>query len=321
MGQSSSVVESEILDTNRHSNVTNLMGDEGFEGHTPGVIKDEVRAQDPVHHNGTTVSQSMNANEEHKQSKDWSGEVSSNKSHSITHLSKDEIKHRLDKLDISTDMFRRFAKQKDKSSDNDAFIWYYNDQAAKESSDSDELYMEIALYILSISPSVRNFRFKLVPSKLSEGHFWMILFDYLCHGSESNSEDDHNEFSREKYKNEVPSDEDLSTLVHRLKLRIKEQEEEIQTLRRKVDELQLNRDDGMIRTESKHKGNWVMDKEAIEFLSLEEEIKRQLREGKKKRMYEISEQMKFILDSDHVKDSRGKWDCCGQLVYCSECNC
>jgi hypothetical protein len=163
----------------------------------------------------------------------------------------------------------------------------------------------------------------LVPSTLSEGKFWLILFNYICHGLEYHFEKDSTSVEVSNVINHGSSDEvDMTTLVQRLKLRVKDQEEEIQKLRMKVDELKANRDDdGMIEMKKKHLGKWVMDKEAIEFLSLEEEIKQQLREGKKKRMIELNEQMKFILDSDHIKDSRGKWDCCGIPMYCSECSC
>eukprot|EP00553_Chaetoceros_curvisetus_P010698 CAMPEP_0204619978 /NCGR_PEP_ID=MMETSP0717-20131115/6158_1 /ASSEMBLY_ACC=CAM_ASM_000666 /TAXON_ID=230516 /ORGANISM="Chaetoceros curvisetus" /LENGTH=182 /DNA_ID=CAMNT_0051634061 /DNA_START=120 /DNA_END=668 /DNA_ORIENTATION=+ len=62
-------------------------------------------------------------------------------------------------------------------------------------------------------------------------------------------------------------------------------------------------------------GKWVMEKESTEFLSLDEEIKSKLREAKKKRLEEVHEQMKFILDTDDMKDSRGQWSCCGNDNY------
>ena len=62
-----------------------------------------------------------------------------------------------------------------------------------------------------------------------------------------------------------------------------------------------------------------MEKESIEFLSLDEEIKKKLRDGKQKRLQDVHEQMKFILDSDEIQDSRGKWDCCGCETYGGTC--
>ena len=37
-----------------------------------------------------------------------------------------------------------------------------------------------------------------------------------------------------------------------------------------------------------------------------EELKQKLRDGKQKRLQEVRKEMKFILDSDDVKDSNGK---------------
>ena len=64
-----------------------------------------------------------------------------------------------------------------------------------------------------------------------------------------------------------------------------------------------------------------MEKESQEFLALDEEIKSKLRDGKEQRLRDVKEQMKFIIDSDDVKDTRGKWDCCGSRDYTSPCAC
>lgn len=308
MGQSSSIIQSETIHPKDQYYEKDLSDEKLMEDPKRVMIHEEVRAQDPTHQNGTKHMREGNGNY---------------KTSSITQLSKDEIKARLDKMELSPYMFRYAAKLEGSFSEKDTFVWYCNQQSSKTSSDLEDSYMEIALYILSISPSVRNLRFKLVPSKLSEGKFWWILFDYICHGSESRFEKDPKSIIEpSNYIKNDSSDEDMETLVHRLKLQIKKQQEEIQKLRMTVDKLQANRNDGTtIVNEKSHAGKWIMDKEAIEFLSLEEEIKQQLREGKKKRMNEMNEQMKFILDSDHIKDSRGKWDCCGNIIYCSDCNC
>ena len=34
-----------------------------------------------------------------------------------------------------------------------------------------------------------------------------------------------------------------------------------------------------------------------------------------KRLNEVLSQMKFILDTDDIKDSYGKWTCCGKEKY------
>lgn len=64
-----------------------------------------------------------------------------------------------------------------------------------------------------------------------------------------------------------------------------------------------------------HPGRWIMEKQCEEFFMLDEDIKEQLRESKKKRLEEVKEQMKFILDTDDLSLTRGKWDCCGKTGY------
>ena len=64
-----------------------------------------------------------------------------------------------------------------------------------------------------------------------------------------------------------------------------------------------------------NKGKWIMSKESLEFLALDEEVKKQLREGKKKRMQEVMDQMKFILDSDDISSTTGHWEKTGETDY------
>jgi hypothetical protein len=68
-----------------------------------------------------------------------------------------------------------------------------------------------------------------------------------------------------------------------------------------------------------HKGSWQMDKDAMEFLKYPEEVKESLRTEKQRRMQQVRDEMKFILDSDHVQDSNGKWSCCGATDYKTSC--
>ena len=57
-----------------------------------------------------------------------------------------------------------------------------------------------------------------------------------------------------------------------------------------------------------------MNRDSREFFSLDEELKANLRAEKTKRLREVSEQMKFILDADDVY-GHGQWDCCGRKEY------
>ena len=68
-----------------------------------------------------------------------------------------------------------------------------------------------------------------------------------------------------------------------------------------------------------HRGNWEIHPDCRDFLSLDEHLKANLREGKQKRVDEVLSQMKFILDSDDIKDTYGKWSCCGEEKYSCSC--
>lgn len=67
-----------------------------------------------------------------------------------------------------------------------------------------------------------------------------------------------------------------------------------------------------------HKGEWEVHPDCAEFLKLDDHLKDNLRKEKEKRLNEVRSQMKFILDSDDVKDSYGKWQCCGKEEYLAE---
>ena len=71
-----------------------------------------------------------------------------------------------------------------------------------------------------------------------------------------------------------------------------------------------------------HKGEWVMDRDSQDFLALDEELKANLRGEKAKRLRDVREQMRFILDTDDVACSNGEWSCCKKKDYgCDGCAC
>ena len=70
-----------------------------------------------------------------------------------------------------------------------------------------------------------------------------------------------------------------------------------------------------IESTSQHSGKWEMHKDCEEFLKLDDHLKENLRNEKEKRINEVLSQMKFILDSDEMKDTYGKWSCCGKEEY------
>lgn len=67
-----------------------------------------------------------------------------------------------------------------------------------------------------------------------------------------------------------------------------------------------------------HTGDWEMHPDCKEFMKLDDHLKDNLRKEKEKRLNEVLSQMKFILDTDDIKDSYGKWNCCGKEEYDAE---
>jgi hypothetical protein len=66
---------------------------------------------------------------------------------------------------------------------------------------------------------------------------------------------------------------------------------------------------------TQHKGTWEMHRDCRDFLDLDDHLKDNLRKEKQKRLEEVCSQMKFILDTDDIKDSYGKWSCCGEEEF------
>jgi len=218
-------------------------------------------------------------------------------------------------------------------------------------------HMDVALSILKLSPEIRALRFKLVPAKLSEYRFWSAVFFLLENctpdslGSttlllkvptkvsnehlNNNTEVDSTQIQDPTTKattgtsingstgsTNVSSsiiqrkDKELASLRHQLA----KTKEELSLLQEQYAQLKLDSESAKSSgTCSTHRGKWIKSQESLEFAALDEELKEKLREGKKQRLKDVEEQMKFILVSDDVKDSNGKWDCCGETVYSSTC--
>jgi hypothetical protein len=251
--------------------------------------------------------------------------------------------------------------------------------------------MEVALFILKTSPEIKSLRFKLVPSKISECHFWSSVFFILEYFTPNDLGMTETIIPSTKKKAISSSStgssiittisnssgggsggkkgQDVTTAAvvsnvnaaimnskecnsnHRVyKIKIQQQNDELTSLRLQLtkakkevlsfqqkqqkQQKQLVVDDVTVTdTDTNeattitntsinlHAGKWSMSAESNEFISLDEEIKQKLRHGKQKRLHDVLEQMKFIMDSDDVKDSQGKWECCGQTVYDSPCEC
>ena len=61
-----------------------------------------------------------------------------------------------------------------------------------------------------------------------------------------------------------------------------------------------------------------MHPDCKEFMKLDDHLKENLRKEKEKRLNEVLSQMKFILETDELKDSYGTWSCCGKEEYEAE---
>ena len=231
-------------------------------------------------------------------------------------------------------------------------------------------HMELALFILKISPILKSIRFKMVPAKISESHFWTAVFYLLL--TEEEQLQLHLQIQEQELEQEMKQLQQRASLVidcqdgfdatasngngtsnananggikplyspadgqqvHQLLLK---KNQEILHLQQRILQLQQDlttalqlKSKPQLQSQSQsendecthsHEGKWIVEKESQEFLALDEEIKSKLRDGKEQRLRDVKEQMKFILDSDDVKDSRGKWDCCGSRDYTSPCAC
>ncbi|EED91628.1 predicted protein [Thalassiosira pseudonana CCMP1335] len=73
-----------------------------------------------------------------------------------------------------------------------------------------------------------------------------------------------------------------------------------------------------VRSSQQHSGTWEMHPDCKEFMKLDDHLKENLRKEKEKRLNEVLSQMKFILETDELKDSYGTWSCCGKEEYEAE---
>lgn len=202
----------------------------------------------------------------------------------------------------------------------------YNDQAREAQTQAKLLqernHMKLALFVLKLSPQLKSVRFKMVPSKISESNFWTAVFYMLLTPNErENVIYGHAELGNHS----DGGDTELKRTLLRKNREIVELQQQVMNLQQMLANLkqqhQQYQQQSLPMTLNNHCGKWIMDKESHEFLALDEEIKSKLRDGKKKRLEDVQEQMKFILDSDNVEDSRGRWDCCGKTSYESRCSC
>lgn len=222
--------------------------------------------------------------------------------------------------------------------------------------------VKVAMRILSASDHVRHLRFRLVPARLKEPIFWSSLLGILRYGkgwvlvAEEERLAEHNQ----KRQQQEPPEQDSSGTnadvaaneTESLRRHIRQRDVEVAQLRRaleasraKIRSLEKEvankaaeatkqtttsapaapasaSSASPLPTASAHKGEWIMDRDSQDFLALDEELKANLRGEKAKRLRDVREQMRFILDTDDVACSNGEWSCCKKKEYgCEGCAC
>ena len=206
------------------------------------------------------------------------------------------------------------------------------------SKEQDSPEAELAVHINRLSKELANLRFSLVPSRLKEPVFWESVFailnerldehnaqyessmevddvDQRTGSSGQSNGHDRARPSPTKVSTSFPDDEeDSASLVSDLKRQLAAKDKQIAALRRQVEEYKA------LTEATGHRGEWVMDKDSKDFLSYPAEVKENMRKEKQKRLRQVQQDMKFILDSDNVEDSNGHWACCGQTAYRSKCS-
>ena len=219
--------------------------------------------------------------------------------------------------------------------------------------------VKVAMRILSASDHVRHLRFRLVPARLKEPIFWSSLLGILRYGKEwvLAAEEDRLAEHSHKHDQQEPLAEQGggggTNETESLRRQIRQRDSEVVQLRRALEAYKAKirslekevaekaaaatkettasapsaapvsaSSASPLPTANAHKGEWIMDRDSQDFLALDEELKANLRGEKAKRLRDVREQMRFILDTDDVACSNGEWSCCKKKEYgCEGCAC
>jgi len=251
----------------------------------------------------------------------------------LKELSEDDLRHRVLDMNITREDILSINKML--KMDNSGHYARYREGGYFDIFNGEDDVRErvsVAVLLLQISPQLRSLRFKMVPARLLERNFWIAAFCLLEEGRPSFKKVT---AATVKYKAEEkstgtsviellclqehnPQQENLEIIQLREKVALAQRALE----KMKLEMVTLEKVDpkptaGVASTSTKksHSGKWIIDKNSQEFISLDDDVKKQLRENKTKRMAEVMEQMKFILDTDDLSSSYGRWECCGKNVY------
>jgi hypothetical protein len=242
---------------------------------------------------------------------------------------------------ITADEVKIFAKTLKRS---DSVKGFYTEE-------QDSIETALAKRLLEVSKPLSQIRFKLVPSKMKENLFWKAVFGILeesaisLEGKAQLFQEDGELAIKKPVENgetkaNRPKDSSRSklhrsqtatvTVVEELKIILEHREREITVLMQKLEKAnkEIHRLSNISRstpalppaaTGPQHKGEWIMEKDSLDFLEYPEELKENMRNEKKKRLEEVHNQMRFILDSDDIEDTFGEWSCCKSKSYNSVC--
>jgi len=213
----------------------------------------------------------------------------------------------------------------------------------------------LAVRLCQLLNELALLRFRLVPTRLKEDKFWMAtllllkerLVEYNA-ARDDNLDDEEEELldnnnnhksQNAKMMNGSGGKKNHNSTTDGLERQIKIQKVQIAKLKRQVQELEAKLEMASRKNSSTqqpqphnhtnnnnhkapphHKGSWSMDPDSKEFLEYPEEVKENLRAEKQKRLEQVRKEMKFILDSDEIHHTNGKWDCCGQDKFHASCS-
>ena len=263
-------------------------------------------------------------------------------------LSIHEIQQAARALKQTTSPHKQQQQQSEDESPYLSGLYYFRDQGPEPSPES-----ELAVGLCELLSELALLRFRLVPTRLKEGKFWiatlMLLKERLVEYNaaryvENELEGDHEPASNQlhntaqtngkshKTTKATNASSNGSTSDHARQVQI--QKVQIAKLQRQVQQLQAalaaastsssqqsdTSTKSNTKSKSNHKGTWKMDPDSQEFLQYPDEVKDSLRKEKQRRLQQVHKEMKFILDSDEIHHTNGKWECCGEPKYHASCS-
>ena len=182
---------------------------------------------------------------------------------------------------------------------------------------------DLAVRLNALSKDVAKLRFQLVPSLLKEAIFWESVFSILKerlveHNARyqlQNTETEGDESVASHMNGHPPPPSNSDHLVQSLQAQLAVKDKKIADLQNQLEYLRSVPQEKPVT----HAGTWMMHTDSQEFLQFPDEVKANMRKEKQRRLRQVQQDMEFILDSDHIEDSKGYWTCCGHKEYRTNC--